>query len=103
MKTISLIRLWYARLRQSKWLNKYTVAFSIFLVWMIFFDKHNAIVQYRLKHTLNEMEREVEKYAMELEEAQKEREVLETFHERYAREKYFMHKPDEEVFVIVRE
>ena len=70
---------------------------------MLFFDKHNMIVQYRLKHALNEMEQEVDRYAMDFEATQLERLELETDHERYAREKYFMHKPDEEVFVVVRE
>lgn len=100
MKTISLIKSWSTRLRQAKWLSKYTIAFSIFLVWMLFFDKHNMIVQYRLKQTLNEMQHEHDRYALELEAAEEERKILETQPERYAREKYYMHKPDEEVFVI---
>ncbi|MDX1406769.1 MAG: septum formation initiator family protein [Saprospiraceae bacterium] len=103
MKTLSLIRMWFARLRQTRWLSKYTIAFSIFLVWMIFFDKHNLIVQYRLQQTLNQMEKQVDRYAEELAAAEREQRELEMYNERYAREKYFMHKPDEEVFVIVRE
>ncbi|MDX1477754.1 MAG: hypothetical protein R3301_08590 [Saprospiraceae bacterium] len=103
MKTLSLIRMWVARLRQSRWLTKYTIAFSIFLIWMVFFDKHNLIVQYRLQQTLHQMEQEVERYAGELAAAEREKQELETHNERYAREKYYMHRPDEEVFVIARE
>ena len=103
MKTISQFRLWLDGIKLSWWLNKYTVTLSIFFVWMMFFDQHNVLVQYRLNHTSNELKEQITRDRQLLKEAQDELYVLETYPERYAREKYLMHKSDEEVFVVVRE
>jgi hypothetical protein len=51
---------------------------------------------------VKELEREKTVYARKLEEVLKEKQIMQTQPERYARERYFMHKPDEEVFVIKR-
>lgn len=103
MKTIALLLSWYDSLRKSKWVNKYTVTFAVFFVWMLFFDKHNLIVQFRLAHTLNKLERQIENDQKLLDEALQEKYILETYAEKYAREKYFMHRADEDVFIIESE
>lgn len=103
MKTISQFRLWLDGIKLSSWLNKYTVALSVFFVWMLFFDQHNMIVQYRLKHTSNDLKEQISVDRELLKEAQDELYALKNFPEKYAREKYLMHKPDEVVFVVVRE
>jgi len=103
MKSISQFRLWLDGIKLSWWLNKYAVALSVFFIWMMFFDQHNVIVQYRLNHTSNELKEQITLDKKLLKEARDELYVLETYPERYAREKYLMHKSDEEVFVVVRE
>lgn len=103
MKTIARVRSWHARLQQTKWLNRYTIAFSIFFVWISFFDNHNLIVQYQLRSSILEMEKQIEEYSTRYTAAVEEKELMETEKEKYAREKYLMHRPDEDVFIIERD
>ncbi len=103
MKTISQFRLWLDGIKLSWWLNKYTVALSVFFVWMLFFDQHNMIVQYRLNHTSNTLKQQITQDRHLLKEAEEELYVLRNFPEKYAREQYLMHKSDEVVFVVVRD
>jgi cell division protein DivIC len=102
MKLLASVREWIARHRHSGLFNKYFVAFMVFIVWLAFFDRHNLIVQYKLFSNVKELEREKHEYADKLEDVLTERQLMQTQAERYARERYFMHKPDEEVFVIRR-
>ncbi len=101
-KHLTAIREHIVRLHRLGWLNKYTVALTVFLVWLAFFDRHNLIVQYKLYRNVQGLTREIEQYHVKIEDVAREKVILETEPERYARERYFMHKPDEEVFVIER-
>ncbi|RLD22693.1 MAG: hypothetical protein DRI69_00535 [Bacteroidetes bacterium] len=103
MKTISQLRSWLDGIKLSRWLNKYTVTLSVFFVWMMFFDQHNMIMQYRLNHTTSKLKQQIAQDRQLLKEAQDELYVLKNSPEKYARERYLMHKPDEVVFVVVRE
>ncbi|WP_223607705.1 septum formation initiator family protein [Chryseobacterium sp. OSA05B] len=85
-------------------LNKYTITICMFLVWMIFFDKTSFLV-------IHELNGEISRYEDQLEYYKKEYEKNDTFYkklmnnksekEKYARENYFMKKPDEEIFILV--
>ncbi|MBB6370208.1 FtsB family cell division protein [Chryseobacterium shigense] len=85
-------------------LNKYTITICMFLVWMIFFDKTSFLV-------INELNGEISRYEDQLEYYKKEYEKNDAFYkklmnnksekEKYARENYFMKKPDEEIFILV--
>ena len=73
---------------------------------MMFFDQENIIEQFRLSATLDELENKKSYYLSETEINLEIIEKLETdsaWIEKYAREKYFMKKPDEDVFVIIHE
>ncbi len=100
MKTVALARSWFDTLRRSRWFNKYSIALSIFFIWMLFFDKHNMIVQYRLSDTLNSLEHQIDADQALLDQAYTEKEMLEKETEKYAREKYHMHRPDEDVYIV---
>jgi hypothetical protein len=102
MKLYASVRQWIADHRQSGLFNRYFVAFVVFGVWLAFFDKHNLVVQYKLFSKVKELEREKLEYADKLEDVRKEKQLMIEHPERFARERYFMHKPDEEVFVIKR-
>jgi cell division protein FtsB len=102
MKLRTSVQQWIARHRHSGLFNKYFVAFLVFFVWLAFFDRHNLIVQYKLHSKVTELEQEIGEYAMRLEAVQTEKEIMEKWPERYARERYFMHRPDEEIYVIRR-
>ena len=87
----------------KKYVNKYSITFACFVVWISFIDRHNLITQYRLKSIITEMETEKENYQDLYLKALDEKKLLEKDQEKYAREKYFMHKENEEVFIIKKE
>lgn len=84
--------------------NKYFVTFFLFLVWMIFFDSTSFLV-------INELNGEVNKYEEQLAYYKDEYRKNDDFYkklmndkeekEKYARENYFMKKPNEEIFILV--
>jgi cell division protein FtsB len=87
-------------------LNKYFITGLGFIVWMVFFDQESFIDQFRLSRTLNDLEHQKEYYLEEIEKTRGAIDILEndTAHlEKYAREKYYMKKDNEDVFVIIEE
>ncbi len=87
-------------------LNKYFITGLAFLVWMLFFDQESFIDQIKLSRTLKNLEHQKEYYQKETSSIEDAVYVLEndTAHlEKYAREKYFMKKDNEDVFVIIEE
>ncbi len=81
-------------------LNKYVLALSIFLVWLMFFDKNSMITQWKLQQTVNQLEDEKSFLGEEITRTEELREDLTKNQEKYAREKFFMKKPGEQVFII---
>lgn len=76
------------------------------MVWMVFFDQESFVEQYKLSQTLNGLESQKSFY---LEEIEKNDQTINTLEsdtaalERFAREKYYMKRENEEVYVIVKE
>ncbi len=73
---------------------------------MIFFDQESFIDQIKLSSTLNNLENQKTYYQDEIENTREAINVLEndTAHlEKYAREKYYMKKDNEDIFVIIEE
>ena len=86
--------------------NKYFLAFLIVLVWLVFFDTHSFVRQWRLQRQLRELQAEREYYREEImrdstaiENLKSDPEAL----ERYAREKYHMKREGEDIYIIVDE
>ena len=84
-------------------LNKYFIVGVVFLVWIGFFDTNNIGQMLRSRRTLRSQRRQIEFYEKEiskmdrkLDQLQSERDSLEKF----AREEYFYHNDDEDVYVI---
>ena len=78
----------------------------LFVVWISFFDENNLMEQLKLSNTLNDMGAREEFYQGEITKTMKEISAYETdtaLLEKFAREKYYMKKDNEEVFVIARE
>ena len=78
----------------------------LFVVWISFFDKNSMIEQSKLNATLKDLDTREQFYQSELEKASSEIHAYEndtTLLEKFAREKYYMKKDNEEVFVIVRD
>jgi cell division protein FtsB len=83
--------------------NFYVVTGISFLVWMIFLDSNDLINRYRLSAKLRTLENEREYYQEKIKEVEKDREELmgtSALLEKFAREKYLMKKPSEDIFII---
>jgi len=83
--------------------NFYAITAGLFLVWMLFLDSNNLITRYQLSSKLNSLENEREYYEEKIQEVEKDRQELfgdPTLVEKFAREKYLMKKPTEEIFII---
>ncbi len=84
--------------------NKYFYTGLVFLIWWIFFDQESLIVQYDLASVKIGLEKQKEYYKNEIKEDEAAINTLQNdtvLLEKYAREKYFMKKDNEDVFVIV--
>jgi cell division protein FtsB len=84
--------------------NKYFYTAFAFVVWMVFFDQESFIEQYKLSRTLTGLEEQKAFYLDEIEKNEKTIQLLEkdsSALEKFAREKYYMKKDNEEVFVII--
>ena len=82
----------------------YFIFTSLFLVWMLFFDSNDFITQYQMNRSLRNLEEEKEHYLLKMEEVQQDRKELMSdpeLLEKFAREKYLMKRPNEDVFIIV--
>jgi cell division protein DivIC len=87
-------------------LNRYVFTLFVFLIWMAFFDQNNLFVQQERLATLRDAKQKIEFYERETEKTEiqlKELMSSDQTLEKFAREKYYMKKPNEDVFVIVRE
>ncbi|THH39268.1 hypothetical protein [Neolewinella litorea] len=81
--------------------NRYFVTLLLFLVLMIFIDRHDLSTQFRLHRTVNRLEADLERYDRLTAEAEAEKLDMEQNRERFARENYYMQQDDEDVFIIV--
>lgn len=83
--------------------NRYLLAITAFAIWVIFFDENNVFVQRQRTTELNELNKKIEYYKGLVAETKQELKDLENdpaILEKYAREKYFMKRDNEDVFVI---
>ena len=90
---------WYIR-------NKYAITLIIFAVWMLFFDQHNVINQVELRAELYQLESDKDYYVEEIAQIKEDLDELlsdDEKLEKFAREKYFMKKADEDIFIFVAE
>ncbi|TKC07165.1 FtsB family cell division protein [Pedobacter frigoris] len=86
--------------------NKYFLSVATFVVWMLFFDKNDVIAQYEYRSEVNKLQEEKDFYTKEIATVKKDLNELNTnlnTAEKFAREKYFMKKDNEDVFVIIKE
>jgi len=83
--------------------NRYFVVLIIFMAWMIFFDRHDILTQYKLQQTLTRLEVDKEYYQEKIEQAKADRRDIIQNKEKFAREHYHMQKSDEDVFIFVDE
>lgn len=86
--------------------NFYFLSGVFFFVWLLFFDSNDLINQFKLTSQLNDLENDKAYYQEKIIEVEKERQKLlndTDLLEKYAREKYLMKKPNEDIYVVVEE
>ncbi|WMI67785.1 septum formation initiator family protein [Mangrovimonas sp. YM274] len=73
-----------------------------FAVWMLFFDANSWFIHHELNTDIKELEDEKEYYKKEIAKDKKAIKALSTEEglEKLAREKYYMKKADEEIYII---
>jgi cell division protein FtsB len=84
--------------------NKWFVATALFLLWIVFFDENSIVSHQQNKQRLRELKQQEKYYRNRIEIDRQKLEDLKAGEkklEKFAREQYFMAKPDEEVFVII--
>ncbi len=83
--------------------NKYFIAFAFFVVWMLFFDpKDWGLIAARI-NKLEELQKSEHHLSMQISDTKKELNLLKNSAqtiEKYAREKYYMKKDNEDLFIV---
>ncbi len=89
------------------WLkNRYAFTVLVFLIFITFFDQNNLITQYSYRTQLKKLETEKDYFNKQIKTTRTELNELTknpTSLEKFAREKYFMKKANEEIFVFTSE
>lgn len=86
--------------------NKYVLTLLIFIFWLLFFDRNNLVDRYKELRKLNQFENDRVYYTERIEIDSKRLKQLRTNDrnlEKFAREQYYMKKPNEEIFVIIED
>jgi len=90
----------------SKYINnRYFYTGLAFVIWMAFFDNDNFREQMRLTHKIEQLQQKKQFYQSEIEKNKSALNALKydtTQLEKFAREKYFMKKDNEDVYVVIR-
>lgn len=86
--------------------NKYVITTFGFVIWVAFFDQHNLINQIELRAELYQLDTDKEYYQSEIVRIREDLDELLSDNdklEKFAREKYFMKRKNEEIFVFTEE
>jgi len=82
--------------------NLYVLIFAVFAVWMLFFDANSWLIHRDLNADIDDLEEEKTYYQKEIHKDKKDIKELSTEEgiERLAREKYYMKKANEDIYII---
>ncbi|MEE9440076.1 MAG: hypothetical protein V3V14_13805 [Saprospiraceae bacterium] len=81
-------------------MNKYVIATACLFIWLAFFDKNDLATNYKLGKTIEKLEIEKTDLEEKIVEIRKRKKDVEENQEKFAREKFYMHKDNEDVIVI---
>ena len=83
--------------------NKYFIAVAFFIIWMSFFDPKDWGLLFARKEKLRDLEKSEKHLTLQIADTRKELDLLKTNAqtiEKYAREKYYMKKDNEDLFIV---
>jgi cell division protein FtsB len=86
--------------------NKYLLVSLIAFLWMLFFDRHDLLFQYRLRRKIKQLEQDKLYYQSVIQKLNEEKIMFiknPDALEKYAREQYWMKQENEDLYVIVNE
>jgi cell division protein FtsB len=90
--------------RLMRWIkNPYLLSSVAFIAWMVWGDAENVVAQHALGKQIKKLQAEKAYYLAQIGIIKKNHQALmsdEALLEKFAREKYFMKKPTEDVYVI---
>ena len=82
--------------------STYGIILILFIIWMIFFDSNSLLVHNDLNNDINKLNEQKSYYSSEIDKDKKELKMIQTDTglEKYAREKLYMKKDNEDIFII---
>lgn len=84
--------------------NKYLLTLLVFSVWLLFFDDRDVITtHFKHRNELNQLEQSRDYYLQQIENTREELDNLKSnpaLMEKYAREKYWMKKDNEDLYIL---
>ncbi len=82
--------------------NIFVIIFIVFAVWMLFIDSNSLMIHHELNEDVTDLEDEKKYYNKEIEKDKKAIKALSTEDgiEKLAREKYYMKKDNEDIYII---
>lgn len=82
--------------------NKYVLVLLLFVAWMLFLDNYSYLEHSILNKEINELDDNKKYYQDEIKADQQKIKLLKNTDqvEKYAREKYFMKKDSEDIYII---
>jgi cell division protein DivIC len=99
----------FSELKKNKWFrifgSTYAVILVLFIIWMLFFDTNSFLIHKELDDDIESLENNKEFYKSEIE---KDKAFIKKMSdsdevEKFAREKYFLKKENEDIFIIEHE
>ena len=100
MKPINWQKVWLGIRKYV--LNKYILTLIIFALVMLFAGEQSILNRFKRARQISELEQQKESYIQGINEAQHEIDMLQSTDslERFAREHYLMHTPEEDVYIV---
>lgn len=83
--------------------NKFLLASTAFVVWMLFFDRNDVFTQMERRGELNELKQSKQYFEKQIADNRRFSKDLQfnaSAIEKYAREKYLMKRDNEDLFII---
>lgn len=96
-------------IKNKKWVkiisNKYLLIFILFLVWMVFFDTNSFFIHQELNDDIKKLENNKTVYQEEIKNDKVFIEKMKDSNEieKFAREKYYLKKDNEDIYIIEHE
>jgi len=82
--------------------NIFVIILVVFAIWMLFIDSNSLMIHHELNEDISDLDDEKEYYNKEIEKDKKAIKALSTEEgiEKLAREKYYMKKENEDIYII---